>query len=461
MFEDLIQRARRASEEFLEHATQTSIDAALKAIAHLAFEGDVASRLAAMEASESGMGSAEDKARKTRDRVFGLVHQLIGVPSIGIIRDDPELGITEYAKPKGVVGAFVPSTATVPNVLQNTLMILKGGNAVIFSPQPRTAATAVACCELVRERLVELNLPADLVQCVPSPTRESRDALMREVDVVLAIGGANLIRHANASGRPTIGGGVGNAVVVVHATADVPRAAEMIARGKTFDHATSCSAESSLVVARSVAGAMLEALATQGGHVLSAEEKERVERAMWPEGRLNVKLLCRPAGEIAEHAGLSGNATAARFFVGREEGVGPAFPWSGEKLSVLLAFYVYDDFSEALDLVRRILRHQGAGHSCGIHASDPSAIDRLARTAEVGRVLVDQCHGASNSGSFQNGLPFTPAVGCGSWGGNNLDENITWRHFINVTRLARPIERPTPDAAAFFEDVRAWRAARG
>jgi sulfoacetaldehyde dehydrogenase len=298
----------------------------------------------------------------------------------------------------------------------------------------------------MHDELRKVGAPLDLVQAVPPPVSKGvTHELMRQADFVVVTGSQANVRAAYRSGTPAIGVGLGNAPVIVDATADLEAAASKIRDSKVFDFATSCSSENALLIHQAVYDDMLDALRRRGGVLLSAVQKSRLQRAMWVDGRLSERIIAKPPGVIADAAGLLDEETRhADFFMVEESGVGPAYPFSGEKLSVVLAIYVWRDFEEALDLVQRILDYQGAGHSCGIHTRNDEQMRRLAERIKVARVLVNQAHSVGNGGSFDNGLNFTLTMGAGTWAKNSISENLSYRHFLNVTRLVRIIPPDIP-----------------
>jgi sulfoacetaldehyde dehydrogenase len=259
---------------------------------------------------------------------------------------------------------------------------------------------------------------------------------------------------AYSSGTPALGVGVGNAPVVIDETADIEDAVDKIVRSKTFDCATSCSSENSLVIQAAVYDAVVRALQARGGYLLTTEEKSRLQGVMWsPNGMLSRDVVGQPAPKIARLAGLTApSAIDARFLIVEEEGIGKTFPFSGEKMSPVLTVYRFGTFEEALDTVERILAYQGQGHSCGIHTFDDDHVARLAAMARVGRVLVNQAHCIGNGGDFANGLDFTLSLGAGTWGGNSTSDNITYRHFINTTRVSRVIPARVPTEEDMWGD---------
>ena len=283
-------------------------------------------------------------------------------------------------------------------------------------------------------------------------TREITAELMRQVDLVVATGSQTNVRAAYASGTPAIGVGAGNVAVIVDETADLADAADKIARSKTFDNATSCSSENSVIAVAAIAEPLLAALSAAGGVLLEEGEARQLERAMFTAGRPGPTFVAQDASAIALRAGLARPALLdARFLIVAETGVGPAHPFSGEKLSPVLALYRAADFAAAAALAERLLRHQGAGHSIGLHTRDEKRAVELGLALPVCRVIVNQAHCFATGGSFDNALPFSLSMGCGTWGRNSISDNLNYRHFLNITRVVRPlapelVSEPTEEA---------------
>jgi len=239
---------------------------------------------------------------------------------------------------------------------------------------------------------------------------------------------------------------------VVDETADLADAANKIKSSKTFDFATSCSAENSLIIQESIYKDFLEALKAEGGYLANAEEKAKLQSAVWVDGHLNPKIIAQSAQTIAKVAGIS-IPEDRTFIMVEETGIGAEHPFSGEKLSVVMALYKYNKFEEAVKFVNDITRYQGMGHSCGIHSFNEEHIMELAMNTKVSRMNVRQGHALANTGNWFNGLPFTTSLGCGSWGGNIVSENITWKHLINTTWVSRPFPPVKPTDEELFGDV--------
>jgi sulfoacetaldehyde dehydrogenase len=290
------------------------------------------------------------------------------------------------------------------------------------------------------------------VQQLPAPvTRELTAELMKQADLVVVTGSQNNVRAGYSSGTPALGVGTGNVAVIVDDSADCADAARKIMASKVFDNATSCSSENSVIIHDRVYDRMVAALKKEGGILLTAPEKETLRKAMFPGGRLSPALTAQPVKKICAVAGLTrAELVSAKCLMVEETGAGREFPFSGEKLSPVLALYRVRDFDQAYDTLRAIYDHQGDGHSCGIYTEDEAHIRRLAHDMTVSRVIVKQAHAFATGGSFDNGLPFSLSMGCGTWGGNSFSDNLHYKHFLNITRIVRTIPENKPSEEDLF-----------
>lgn len=446
----LVARARAAQRAFAD-ATQEQVDDAVAALAWAIYEPGRARALAELAVADTGLGNVADKITKNQRKTFGTLRDLMRVRTVGVIEEDTAKGIVKIAKPLGVVGAVTPSTNPAATPVNKAMMAVKGRNAIIIAPSPMGSAATGRTVELMRAELARIGAPEDLVQMIPTPiTKGLTQTLMEAVDLVVVTGSQDNVRRAYSSGTPAIGVGAGNVPVIVDESADLADAARKICASKTFDNSTSCSSENALVVLDSVYDATIAALTEAGAYLCTAEERERVQSRLWENGKLNRKLIAKDAAILAEAFELAPKAREARFFLVEETGVGKAHPFSGEKLSLVLAVYRVPDFDAAVDQVRRILDHQGRGHSCGIHTKDEAHAKRLADELDVVRVLVNFAHTFGNGGGFDSGLNFTLSMGCGSWQKNSISENLSWKHFVNITHLVRPIPEDKPSEEALF-----------
>ncbi|MGH3950245.1 MAG: aldehyde dehydrogenase family protein [Pseudonocardiaceae bacterium] len=436
---EVVARAGAAQAAIADY-TQEQIDELCTAVAWAVARPERAEALAKLAVDEGGFGNYGDKVTKINKRVLGVLADMRTVRTVGVVEEDPARGLVKIAKPVGVVAALIPTTGPDATPPLKTLLALKGRNAIVVSPHPRTKDTTAAVVEYMREACTQVGAPADLVQMLPQPSIANTQELMRQADLVVATGGAAMVKAAYSSGTPAYGVGVGNAVHVVDETADLDDAAATIAAAKTFDYATSCLADNAVVAEAGVYNGLLERLVTCGGYVCSPEEKAALQQRMWPDGGHipTPDVIAKPATAIAELAGFTIPADRT-FLVAEEDGVGDDHPFSGEKLSVVLALYRYaGDIEHAVDLVNAITGYQGLGHTCGIHTSRDDHVDALAFGTKTGRVLVNQ-NLNEGAGSPRNGLPFTLSLSCGTWGGNITTENVNARHFVNLTWVSRPI----------------------
>ena len=459
-----IARARAAQREFEQRwTTQAQVDGVVTAIGWVAYQRENAEQLARVAVEDTGMGRVDDKIEKTRRKNFGTLRDLRdpGARSMGVIEELPDRGLVKIAKPMGVVAALVPSTNPEATPFNKVMMALKGRNAIVLAPSPKGARTCALAVEFMHRELRKVGAPLDLVQHLPGPiSKELTTELMRQADFVVVTGSQSNVRAAYSSGTPAIGVGAGNVPVIVDRSADLDDAAEKIKRSKVFDYATSCSSENHVLIHADVYEPMLDTLRRQGGVLLTPSEKQQLQRAMWPDGRLSDVVVAKPPRVLAERAGFEDPATReAEFFMVEEEGVGREYPFSGEKLSVVLTVYRFRTFDEGLELAQRILDYQGAGHSIGLHSRDEEHVWQAAHTMRVVRVLVNQAHTFGNGGGFDNGLNFTLTMGAGTWARNSISENLSYRHFLNFTHLVRAIPPRIPSEEELFgEYLRAYGA---
>ena len=447
----LLARAR-AAQRIADAYDQSRVDELVAAAAWAIVEPQRNRELAELAVADTGIGDVDDKMRKNQRKTLGLLRDLAGARSVGVIAEDDAKGIVEIARPVGVVCAITPSTNPAATPANKIINALKGRNAVIVAPSPKGWSTAQRLLEFIHAQFDRIGAPRDLVQLLPAPIDKAATAeLMRQCDLVVATGSQANVRAAYTCGTPAFGVGAGNVAGIVDETADVQSAAERVLRSKTFDNATSCSSENSLVLVDAVREPMLAALAERGAVLLTGAQKAQLQRLMWPDGKLSGAVTGQAARVIAERAGLADIAARnPRILLVEEDGVGPEHPYSGEKLSPVLTLYAARDFDAALGLVERIYAYQGAGHSVGLHSARPERALQLGLRLPVARVIVDQAHCIATGGSFDNGLPFSLSMGCGTWGGNSFSENLGYRHFLNITRIARPIAPRNASADALL-----------
>ncbi|MDE0137477.1 MAG: aldehyde dehydrogenase family protein [bacterium] len=451
----VVDRARSAMAKFAE-SDQDRVDEVVTALAWSLYKPEHARELAELAVRTTGLGNVPDKILKNRRKTFGTLRDLSRARTVGLIEEDPSRGLMIYAKPVGVVAAVTPSTNPAATPVNKAMMAVKGRNAVIIAPSPLAYATTSRAVELMRDALEGVGAPCDLVQILPEPvTRNSTTALMEACDLSVVTGSQNNVRRAYRSGKPAIGVGAGNVPVIIDSTADLGQAAAGIVASKTFDNATSCSSENSLVILDDVYDRALDELRKAGAYVVDGREKGAIRDALWVDGRLNREMIARDADVLARRAGLGGQAAKARLFLVEDELPATAASFADEKLSLVLTVYRAAGIREAIETVRAVLEVRGRGHSCGIYTASVDNARLLATELDVVRVLVNQAHAIGNGGSFTNGLPFTLTMGCGTWAGNSISENLNYRHFINLTHLSTTIAEDRPTEEALFGDH--WR----
>jgi len=449
IIDEMVAKARAAQEQ-IEFWPQEKVDEMVAAVGWQLYQREHAETCARSAIQETGMGVYDDKVLKHQKKTLGTLRDLHGLKTTGVIEEDPRRGLLKLAKPVGVIGVLTPVTNASSTLAVNGLPILKTRNAAIFAPHPKAKATAALTCGYMRAGLAQVGAPLDLVQNLAEPSIELSQELMKKVDLVVATGGSAMVKAAYSSGTPSYGVGAGNAVVVVDETADLDDAANKIRLGKIFDNATSCSSENSAVIQQSIFTPMVERFKALGGHLCDPTEKQRLRQVMWPDGEhLSREVVGQPAVKIAALAGIS-VPPETTFLMVLGEVVGPEDLFSGEKLSPVLTLWRYGEFDEAVRLVRDITRYSGYGHSCGIHTTSQEHILELATRARVSRMLVRQVQCYGNSGNYDNGLPFALTLGCGTWGGNIVSENVHWKHFINTTWVSMPIPPVVPDEGDIF-----------
>jgi sulfoacetaldehyde dehydrogenase len=447
--QEMMERAR-AAQCVIEDWPQEKVDQMVAAVGWQLYKRDHAEACARLAADETQMGVYEDKVLKHQKKTLGCLNELHGLKTVGVVEDNPVKGIKKIAKPVGVIAAVTPMTNATSTIACNGLPILKTRNAVIFAPHPRAKKSCDLTCSYMRAGLRQVGAPVDLVQNVLEPSIETTQNLMKIADLIVATGGGPMVKSAYSSGKPAYGVGAGNSIVVIDETAVVAEAAKNIMLGKTFDNATSCSSENSVVIQASQYDAMLAEFQRLGGHLCTPEEKERLRKVMWPDGsHISKDVVGQAATKIAALADIP-VSDGTKFLMVIGEAIGPEDMFSGEKLSPVLTVWKYAEFDEAIQYVQRLTRFSGYGHSCGIQSQNEDHIMQLAMQAKVSRMMVNQVQPYANSGNYNNGMPWALTLGCGTWGNNITNENVHWKHFLNYTWLSYPIDPVIPDEEQLF-----------
>ncbi len=446
--DEMVGRARTAMAA-IRDLDQSQVDRLCQALGWATANEKTFTRLAQMGVDESGLGDRDGRPGK-RFKIMGVLRDALRQKSIGVIEELPEKGIIKYAKPAGVIASLVPTTNPALTPPFTGIYALKCLDAVIFSPHPRSKNTTLEMVDVMRRAVARQGLPEDVFQCIRAPNVAMTQYLMSQCDLTLATGGQPMVRAAYSSGRPAYGVGAGNSTMVIDETAEPEIAARNTRLSKTSDFGSGCSADGNLLIDERVYDRMLVALQSEGGYLANQQEADAIEKVIWDEEghRLPHTVACSPQ-RIAELAGFS-ISTDRKFIIVENDRIGPAYNYSKEKLTTVLAVYRYTGFDQALNMVREIYEVGGKGHSCGIYSHNDEHIDQLARVAPVSRMMVRQPQSKANAGSFTNGMPMTSSLGCGIWGGNITNENIHLKHFMNVTWVSRPIPEDRPSEQELF-----------
>ena len=453
IIKSLLHKAKEAQKKF-EKYNQEKVDEVVTAVAWALCNPSTNKLISNLAVDSTGLGNAEDKISKNKRKTLGLLRDLKGVKTVGVISEDKQKGIIEIAKPVGVVGAVTPSTNPAATPVNNILNAVKGRNSIIISPSPAALKVFKELLSYINKELEKINAPKNLIQTFDAQiSKDLTNELMKNVDLVIVTGSQNNVKEAAKSGTPAIGVGQGNVTVIVDESANLKDAAHNIKISKIFDNATSCSSENNLVLVKNIYDKFINLMKLEGGALLNNSEKKLLEQALWSQGKLNRNLIAKPAIKIANEIKLNlDTKDNVKFLMVEENGVGPKYLFSGEKLSPVLTVFKADDFNHAKNISNEILNYQGIGHSVGIHTNKNERVIQLGLELPVCRVIVNQAHAFATGGSFTNGLPFSLSMGCGTWQKNTIDNNLNYKHFINTTKISTTIKGNEPKLKDFFEE---------
>lgn len=456
--DEIVANARKAQAAFEKGASQERYDRAAQAVGWAIMQPERNLEMATLAVETTGLGNIQDKVTKNHRKTLGLLRDIADVKTHGIISDDPDAGITKIARPIGVIGAVVPSTNPIATPANNIINAVKCGNAIVLSPSPKGVVGCERLIGYIHAEFDKISVDRNLVQMIPAPgTKDKTQRMLETTDLVVATGSQNNVRRAYTSGTPAIGVGAGNVTVIVDETADLSAAATKIAASKTFDNATSCSSENSMIVVDAVYDAFVGELAKVGGATVGGELEAHVVDQLWENGHLSKGAIAQDAEVLIDTLDLTGKVPAdTKFICVETKGIGPDYPLSGEKLSRVAALYRAADYDDATKIASAMLNHYGAGHSIGIYTGNTDRAVEMGHVLPTCRVIVNQAHCFATGGSFNNGLPFSLSMGCGSWGGNSIDENLHWKHFLNITKIVREIPANEPTVDAIFTNY--WKA---
>ncbi len=433
MINEMIEKSRIAGKE-LETFSQEKIDAIVREIGKTVF--DNAEYYAKLAVEETGMGVYEDKVKKNQGKSRIIWNSLKGKKSVGVIKRDEENAITEIARPVGVIGAITPCTNPIVTPMCNAMFAIKGRNTIIVAPHPRAKKANKIVLDEIIKRITALGAPENTIQYIEEPTSDLSAQLMHAVDVVVATGGMGMVRAAYSSGKPAFGVGAGNVQCIVDSDVDFEAAAAKIVAGRSFDNGIICSGEQTVIAQENNYDTVINALVKNGCYFINtADEKQKLREALFPEGVMNKKLVGQGVQKIAEIAGLNVPADTKVILV-EADGCGKDDLFSKEKMCPVISTYRYTDIKDALRIAQANLDVEGRGHSVSLHTNTKEHAEFIGEHATVCRVLINQVCSTMNGGAFSNGLSPTTTLGCGSWGNNSISENLNYRCFLNITRVA-------------------------
>lgn len=432
---ELLRQARQA-QRALAGMSQEQLDKITAAIAAAA--GEHARRLADMAVEETGFGKKEDKELKNRFAATTLYEAIRDERTHGILAENREKRTIDIGVPVGIVAGLVPSTNPTSTVIYKSMICMKAGNPIIFSPHPSAVNCILETVNVVRRAAEGAGAPAGSISCITTPTLEATNALMRHDDtrLILATGGGAMVKAAYSSGTPAIGVGAGNGPAYIHHTADVRLAVKRILDSKTFDNGTICASEQSIICDDDMVPAVKAEMERQGAYFLDDEEREKLGRfILRANGTMNPEIVGRSVKTIANLAGLEKVPATARVLVAKETGVGRGHPYSNEKLGPILAFYTAENYEKVCEKVCEILHYEGAGHTFSMHTNDDKMVDYFARRVPASRVMVNT---PSALGGIGGTTALQPALtlGCGAVGGSATSENVGPMHLLNLRYVA-------------------------
>lgn len=430
---ELMQRAR-AAQKIAEGYTQEQVDVLVRAIGKFVY--DNAEDLAKRAVEESGMGVYEDKVAKCLGKSKNIWNSLKGKKSVGIIEENEETGILKVAKPKGVVAAITPVTNPVVTPMCNAMFAIKGRNAIIIAPHPKTKKVNWYLVEQFRKILTELGAPADLIQTVEEPSVDLSSELMKAADTVIATGGAGMVKSAYSSGKPALGVGPGNVQVIVDRDVDKEEAAKKIIAGRIFDNGIICSGEQSIIAHRDDYSELMDLFVKNGAYYIDDKEKIAAFReAVFPGGgAISRKVVGQSVQKVAEIAGVE-VPEGTRVIILGVDAVGAKEALCKEKMCPILVGIKYDSFEEAVSIAKENLLVEGAGHTTAIHSDDLEHIRYAGEQLPISRLIVNQPSSTNAGGNMLNGFSPTTTLGCGSWGNNSISENLNYTHLINISQI--------------------------
>ena len=434
--EKALERVRAAQKKFAEYS-QSQVDGIFKAAAAAADRQRIP--LARLAVEETGMGVVEDKVIKNHYAAEYIYNAYRDTKTCGVIEEDKQYGITEIAEPIGVIAAVIPTTNPTSTAIFKTLLALKTRNGIIISPHPRAKGSTAEAAKTVLEAAVAAGAPEDIIVWIDKPSLEMTNFIMKEADMILATGGPGMVRAAYSSGKPAIGVGAGNTPVVIDTSADITLAVNSIIHSKTFDNGMICASEQSVIVLDKVYKKVKKEFAERGCYFLDRDETNKVRKTVIINGALNAKIVGQTAKTIAELAGVH-VPDGTKILIGEVESVEPTEEFAHEKLSPVLAMYKAKDTADAFSKAERLIADGGYGHTSSIYLNPITEKEKLAefaRRMKTCRILVNTPSSQGGIGDLYN-FKLSPSLtlGCGSWGGNSVSENVGVKHLLNIKTVA-------------------------
>ena len=446
---DLARRGEAAAKQMAGY-TSEQIDRILQNMVKTAEEH--AACLAQMAVEETGFGKVLDKTYKNHAASTLLYNDIKEMNTVGIICEDKDKGTMDVAEPVGLIMGIVPSTNPTSTVIYKSMIAIKAGNAIVFSPHPSAAKCTLKAAELMGRAAEEAGAPEGVISCISMPTMGATNELMhcKEVSIIIATGGPGMVKAAYSAGKPAIGVGAGNSPAYIERTADVRHAVRTIIASKTFDNGTICASEQSIICEECNHDQVVAELKAQGGYFMTKEETEKVCSLLFKNGHsMNAKFVGRSPRMIAEKAGIT-IPEGTKVLIGEQGGVGEGYPLSYEKLTTVLAFYTVKDWKEACKLSMDLLQN-GIGHTMSLHTQDRGMVLKFA-AKPASRILVNT--GGSQGGTgISTGLNVAFTLGCGTCGGSSVSENVSPMQLINIKKVAYGLK----DCVTLMEDDKTFR----
>ena len=434
--EEKLAALRTAQAKFATY-TQEQVDCIFRAAALAANQARIP--LAKMAVAETGMGVVEDKVIKNNYAAEYIYNAYKDTKTCGVVEEDKAFGTKRIAEPIGVIAAVIPTTNPTSTAIFKTLISLKTRNAVLISPHPRAKKSTIAAAKIVLDAAVAAGAPKDIIGWIDVPSLELTNTLMQEADLILATGGPGMVRAAYSSGKPALGVGAGNTPAVIDKTADILLAVNSIVHSKTFDNGMICASEQSVIVDDSIYDQVKAEFIKTGCYVLTPEETEKVRKTILINGALNSKIVGQPAAKIAELAGVTVDPRT-KVLIGEVESVDLEEEFAHEKLSPVLAMYHATDFADALNKADQLVQDGGYGHTASLYIDtvhERERLDQFAARMKACRIVVNTPSSHGGIGDLYNfNLAPSLTLGCGSWGGNSVSENVGVKHLLNIKTVA-------------------------